>query len=73
MRKIIKKIEKSTQTIELIKPIPGAEKTEVPKYFIGILFWIDGLPGNIVIVNVAPPRKIGNVTISQGIFTFLNN
>ena len=39
-------------------PSPGAAKGVVPKNGIGIAFWIDGVPGSAVIVNVNEPSPI---------------
>ena len=39
-------------------PRPGAAKGVVPKNGIGIAFWMAGVPGNAVIVNVEVPSAI---------------
>ena len=36
----------------------GAAKRSVPKYGIGMAFWIDGVPGAAVIVKVAAPSTM---------------
>ena len=41
-----------------ISPRPGAEKVLVPKYLIGIAFWIDGVPGSAVMVKVNEPSAM---------------
>ena len=41
-------------TIPMIGPAVG----EVPKYLIGIKFWIWGVPGTAVMVNVNAPRAM---------------
>ena len=40
------------------RPMPGAAKGVVPKNGIGIAFWIAGVPGIAVIVNVVVPSAI---------------
>ena len=39
-------------------PRTGAAKSVVPKYLIGIAFWIAGVPGRAVIVKVKAPSAI---------------
>ena len=39
-------------------PSTGAAKSVVPKYAIGIAFWIAGVPGRAVIVKVKAPSAI---------------
>ena len=39
-------------------PRPGAAKIVVPKYGIGIAFWIAGVPGSAVIVKLKEPSAI---------------
>ena len=41
-----------------ITPRPGAANAVVPKYGIGIAFWIAGVPGKAVIVNVKAPSAM---------------
>ena len=54
-------------------PISGAAKVSVPKYFIGITFWISGEPGRAVIVKVNAPRAIVPGISLLGISASLNN
>ncbi len=43
---------------EAMTPSPGAAKGVVPKKGIGIVFWIEGVPGSADMVNVAVPSMI---------------
>ncbi len=42
----------------LISPSPGAAKGVVPKYGIGIAFWIEGVPGSADMVKVKAPSAM---------------
>ena len=44
--------------IAAMMPSPGAANGVVPKNGIGIAFWIAGVPGSAVIVNVKEPRPM---------------
>ena len=48
-------------------PRPGAAKGVVPKNGIGIAFWMAGVPGNAVIVNVEVPSAIAAGISRRGI------
>ena len=41
-----------------MSPSPGAANGVVPKYGIGIAFWIAGVPGSAVIVKVNAPSAM---------------
>lgn len=41
-----------------ISPSPGAAKTLVPKYGMGMAFWIAGEPGSAVMVKVKEPSAM---------------
>ncbi len=41
-----------------IRPRPGAANASVPKNGAGMAFWICGVPGSAVIVNVNEPRAM---------------
>jgi len=43
---------------EAMRPKPGAANTLVPKYGMGIAFWIAGEPGSAVIVKVNEPSAM---------------
>ncbi len=56
-----------------ISPRPGAEKVLVPKYLIGIAFWIDGVPGSAVMVKVNEPSAIAGATRRLGMSASRNS
>jgi len=45
-------------TAPAISPNPEAAKAVVPKVAMGIAFWMDGVPGKAVIVNVKAPKAM---------------
>lgn len=49
-------------------PTPGAAKASVPKNAIGMAFWIDGVPGMPLSVNVAPPSSTAAGMNRFGVF-----
>ena len=49
---------KANMTSEAMMPRPGAANGVVPKNGIGMAFWIAGVPGNAVMVNVNEPSAI---------------
>ena len=51
-----------------ITPSPGAANGVVPKNGIGIAFWIAGVPGSAVIVNVEVPSAIAAGMRRPGMF-----
>src|SRR3974390_2219419 len=52
---------------DAMRPIPGAANAVVPKYGIGIAFWIAGVPGSADIVKVEVPSAIAAGTSRLGI------
>ena len=42
---------------EAISPRAGAAVAVVPRYLVGMMFWIWGVPGSIDITKVATPKK----------------
>ncbi len=55
-----------------ITPSPGAANGVVPKNGIGIAFWIAGVPGSAVIVNVEVPSAIAAGMRRPGMFAARN-
>ncbi len=53
-------------------PSPGAANSVVPKYAIGIAFWIAGVPGSAVMVKVNAPSAIAGGISRCGTCASLN-
>ena len=54
--------------IEAMTPRPGAANGVVPKNGIGIVFWIEGVPGIADMVKVAVPSMIAAGMRRRGMF-----
>ena len=59
--------------VPAMDPRPGAANVSVPKNGIGIAFWMAGVPGTPLSVNVAPPRRIAPGMRRLGVFAARNS